>query len=266
MKHRRAIVVLVAVLAMTLGSFGLSNAIQWAWPDGEDHPYVGMLVSDTDGVPTWRCSGVLIAPRVFLTAAHCVYGTNGARVWFDTDMSDNTEYPYGGETSVEGIPHAHPDYDGTLAFPNPSDLGVVILDEPVEDRGFGILPAAGLAEELDVAPGSDTLVNVVGYGYQASKPEPIDEKVRYQATPMLVEVNSVRSGDWNIHVSSNPGVGGGTGGPCHGDSGGPALASTSSDVLLGVGSSMQNNNCRGAVYYYRVDTEYALEFITQYLP
>ena len=266
MKHRKAIVVLVAVLAMTLGSFGVGNAIQWAWPDGEDHPYVGMMVSDTDGKPTWRCSGVLIAPQVFLTAAHCVYGTTDARVWFDTDLSENSEYPYGGETSIEGTPYAHPDYDGTLAFPNPSDLGVIVLDEPVEDLGFGILPSIGLARELNVAPGSDTLVNVVGYGYQASRPETVDEMMRYQATPMLVEVNSVMWGDWNIHVSSNPGEGGGTGGSCHGDSGGPALASSGSNVVLGVGSSMRNNNCRGIVYYYRVDTEYAQEFINEYLP
>jgi hypothetical protein len=264
-KHK-ALVVLIAVIAMTLGSVGATSAITWGEPDGEAHPYVGMLVSDAGGVPTWRCSGTLIAPTVFLTAAHCVYGTDAARVWFDTDLSDNPEYPYGGETSVEGVPYAHPDYDGVLLFPNPSDLGIVILDEPVTDRGLGALPSIGLAEELNVAPGSEVMVNVVGYGYQAVKPEKIDERVRYQATPMLVEVNSPQWGDWNIHVSSNPGEGGGTGGSCYGDSGGPALISTESNVILGVGSSMTNSMCRGIVYYYRVDTAYAQEWISQFLP
>jgi len=265
-KHRKAIVVLVAVLAMTLGSFSLGNAIQWAWPDGEDHPYVGMLIADIDGRPTWRCTGTLIAPTVFLTAGHCVYGTNGARVWFDTDLSDNDEYPYEGETSVEGTPYTHPDYAGALYFPNPSDLGVVILNEPVVDRGFGSLPSIGLAEELNVAPGSEVMVNVVGYGYQAVRPEAVDEMMRYQATPMLVEVSGLTWGDWNIHVSSNPGKGGGTGGSCYGDSGGPAFASTDSNVILGVGSSMINQNCRGTVYYYRIDTEYAQGFIDPFMP
>ncbi len=265
MKHRKALVVLVAVLALTLGSFGVSNAISWGEPDGEAHPYVGMLVTDIDGVPTWRCSGTLIAPTVFLTAGHCTYGTNGARVWFDTDLSDNTEYPYGGETSVEGVPYTHPGYNGSLVFPNPSDLGIVVLNEPVEDVGFGALPSIGMAEDLNVAPGSEVMVNIVGYGYQAVKPEKIDEKVRYQATPMLVEVNGVWWGDWNIHVSSNPGEGGGTGGGCLGDSGGPALASTDSNVILGVGSSMKSHYCRGIEWYYRVDTDYAREFIDQFL-
>ncbi len=38
--------------------------------DGEGHPNVGLLVADIDGVPAWRCTGTLIAPRVFLTAGH----------------------------------------------------------------------------------------------------------------------------------------------------------------------------------------------------
>ena len=111
-KHKKVVVVLVAVLAMTLGSMGVGNAIQFGWLDGEDHPYVGLMVADIDGKPAWRCSGMLIAPRVFLTAGHCVYGANGARVWFDTDLTDNAEYPYGGETSIEGTPIPHPDFTG----------------------------------------------------------------------------------------------------------------------------------------------------------
>jgi hypothetical protein len=178
----------------------------------------------------------------------------------------NEEYPYGGETSVEGIPYTHPLYNGILAFPNPSDLGVVVLDEPVEMEVYGALPSIGLAEELNSAPGIEAIVNIVGYGDQEVKPEEISEKIRYQATPMLVELNGEVSGGWNLHLSSNPGEGGGTGGTCFGDSGGPALASTESNVVLGVGSFVFNSNCRGVGYYYRVDTEYAQEFIKQYLP
>jgi hypothetical protein len=44
------------------------------------------------------------------------------------------------------------------------------------------------------------------------------------------------------------------------------LASTDSNVILGVGSSMTNSMCRGIVYYYRVDTAYAQEWISQFLP
>jgi len=266
MRHKKVVVVLVAVLAMTLGSLGVGHAIMFGWPDGEDHPYVGLMVADIDGEPVWRCSGTLIAPQVFLTAGHCVYEATAARVWFDTDLTDNEEYPYGGETSVEGTPIPHPNFDGSLPIPNTSDVGLVILDEPVTDVGFGALPAIGLADELNTSPGIEAMLNIVGYGRQLVKPELIADRIRYQATPMLVELDGAISGGYNIHLSSNPGEGGGTGGACSGDSGGPALASTESNVVVGVGSFVFNSNCRGVGFYYRVDTEYARDFIDQYLP
>jgi hypothetical protein len=239
---------------------------QLGLPDGDDHPYVGIMVADDADGPAWRCSGTLISPTVFLMAGPCAFETEAARGWFDNDLTDNDEYPYGGVTSVEGVPYSHPNFDGTIALPNTSDVGVVILSQPVEMDEYGALPEIALSDELNTAPGSEAMLNNVGYGRQLVKPEYIAELIRYQATPMLVELSGATSGGYNIHVSSNPGVGGGTGGPCHGDSGGPALASTGSDVVLGVGSSMRNNNCRGIVYYYRIDTEYAQEFINRYLP
>ena len=266
MKHKKTVVILIAVLAMTLGSIGVANAVLFGEPDGDAHPYVGLMVADVDGEPAWRCSGTLIAPRVFLMAAHCAYEATGARVWFDTDLTDNPEYPYGGATSVEGTPIAHPNFDGTLAIPNTSDVGLVILDEPVTDLGFGELPPLGLAEELNSAPGIEAMVNIVGYGRQLVKPELIADRVRYQATPMLVEVNGALTRDYGLHLSSNPGKGGGTGGSCFGDSGGPALAATDSNVVLGVASFVLNSNCRGAGFYYRVDTQYAQDFILANMP
>ena len=266
MKHRKAVVILIAVLAMTLGSMGVVNAIQWGWLDGDDHPYVGIMVADVDGVPAWRCSGTLIAPDVFLTAGHCVHGADAARVWFDNDLTGNPDYPAGGPSAIEGTPIPHPAFTGALTIPQTNDVGVVILSEPVEDLGFGEVASVGLADELNTAPGSEAMLNIVGYGLQAVKPVTISEKIRYQATPMLVELNGAITDGWNIHLSSNPGKGGGTGGTCFGDSGGPAFAAEGSNVVVGVGSFVFNSNCRGAGFYYRVDTEYAQEFINQFLP
>ena len=146
------------------------------------------------------------------------------------------------------------------------DVGVVILDELVEHVGYGELPAIGLANELNSAPGAEALLKIVGYGLQSVKPVEIAEKIRYQATPMLVELNGAISGGWNIHLTSNPGIGDGTGGSCFGDSGGPGLAAEDSNIVVGVGSFVFNNNCKGVGYYYRVDTEYAQEFINQFMP
>ena len=265
MKHRKAVVLLIVVLAMTLGSMGVVNAIQWGWLDGDDHPYVGIMVADVDGEPAWRCSGTLIAPRVFLTAGHCVYEADTARVWFDNDLTGNPDYPDGGPSAIEGTPIPHPEFTG-VTIPQTSDVGLVILDEPVTDLGFGALPEVGLADELNTAPGSEAMLNIVGYGLQSVKPEEISEKIRYQATPMLVELNGAISGGWNIHLSSNPGRGGGTGGTCFGDSGGPAFEAEGSNVVVGVGSFVFNSNCRGVGYYYRVDTEYAQTFINENSP
>jgi hypothetical protein len=264
-KSLKILILLGLTLTMVLAIAGVAGAITYGWPDGEDHPYVGMMVADVDGEPAWRCSGTLISERVFLTAGHCAYGATAARVWFDTDLTDNSEYPFGGETSIEGVPITHPGFDGTLSLPNTSDVGVVILSEPVTGLGFGELPDIGYADELNQSPGISTMVNVVGYGVQGVKPEEISERVRYQATPMLVETVGAISGGFNIHLSNNPGLGGGTGGSCFGDSGGPALAFEGSNVVVGVGSFVLNSNCKGVGYYYRVDTEYAQEFILEQL-
>jgi hypothetical protein len=61
-------------------------AVQFGQPDGDEHPFVGLLVFDVGGSPAWRCSGTLLSPTVMLTAGHCTFGTSGGRVWFDADV------------------------------------------------------------------------------------------------------------------------------------------------------------------------------------
>ena len=122
----KRLLVAIVLVAVCVAS---ADALIWSRPDGDDHPYVGLVVFDVGGRPSHRCSGTLISPTVFLTAGHCTDGTDAARVWFDTRITDPT-YPFGGGLAVEGVPHTHHDYDGFATFPNTSDVGVVVLDTP----------------------------------------------------------------------------------------------------------------------------------------
>lgn len=48
-----------------------ARAIQYGEPDNGAHPYVGGLVYEYDGAQFVGCSGTLIGPTTFVTAAHC---------------------------------------------------------------------------------------------------------------------------------------------------------------------------------------------------
>ena len=86
-----ALVTLVAALAVV----AVSSAITYGVPDGNGHPEVGALLAPqaySDG--TWAtCTGTLIAPKVFLTAAHCD-GARRVAVTFDSayDSAKGTTY------------------------------------------------------------------------------------------------------------------------------------------------------------------------------
>src|SRR3954452_18387902 len=96
-------------LASALASLVLAapaGAITNGSADGNGHPNVGGLVADqaySDG--TWiYCSGTLIAPKVFLTAAHCAEGDR-VRVSFDSAYQD-------GDKVYAGTWHADSLYNG----------------------------------------------------------------------------------------------------------------------------------------------------------
>jgi hypothetical protein len=262
MKGKRPLIVAVLVLSLLLSVFSIANAVTNGEPDGDDHPYVGLVALPLGDGWFRICSGTLLNPTVFLTAGHCTDGFDGqplAIVTFDS------EGPF---QWLGGTPYTHPNFNwfDKFPFPNNYDVGVVILSEPVSMDEYGELPEIGEVDELKVPPGPPQLLTIVGYGVQGTVPNPQEfthDLVRYNASPQLIELNSAYAADSYIRLSANPGKGGGTGGACFGDSGGPALFDGNKIAAVG---SAGKKFCTGNSLYYRVDTEAAQDFIGQYLP
>src|SRR4028119_30862 len=111
---RRTVLLLASMALATLFAGGVAQAIINGQPDRNAHPYVGMVYNDES-----LCSGTLISPRVFLTAAHCTEffeeGNSKVYVTFEQRADFRPDDAY------VGTPHTHPRYDGL--FPGVGGVG-----------------------------------------------------------------------------------------------------------------------------------------------
>lgn len=268
MKKKFALAVVLSA-ALVLSTITLAGAITNGQPDGNVHPYVGLAVFDIGGAPQWRCSASLLTPTVVLTAGHCTDGADAARVWFDEVVQGNPEYPFSGATSYDGTPYTFPGFcigcgNGLPGFAQ-GDVGIIVLSEPVPTSvvgSYAALPAQGLVDTLK----NKTKVDFVGYGVQENlrgggQPVWTGLRNRLYAPSELVSGNFVHS-DTFMKMALNPG--GGSGGTCFGDSGGPDLLA-GTNTVLSVNSYVTNNNCTGVGYSFRVDTDDVLSWVNSYL-
>ena len=263
---RRRLLTIIAACSMALVIASPTWAITYGRPDGNDHPYVGLVVFDDAAGPSHRCSGTLLSSTVFLTAGHCTAGTVAARVWFDADTTANTEYPFSGATSYDGVAYTHPDFNDFASFPATHDVGIVILTEPAVMGTYGQLPEQGQLDALARRRGlQDVTFTAVGYGRQGVKPRPSSLRIRYQATQHLVQLGSSLTDGYNVQTTNNPGAWTtDSGGTCSGDSGGPIFKG-SSTVIIAVTSFGLNRNCKGVDFAYRVDIADSRGFIDDFI-
>jgi hypothetical protein len=242
--------VLALSLIAALGMAAPVGAITFGSVDGTGHPNVGGLVSATqysDGTWTY-CSGTLIAPTVFLTAAHCAVDKGRAVVTFDTAY-------VAGDRTYSGTFHVDPLYPGPVS--DPHDVAVVVLDKAVKGITPAHLPAAG---SLSALP-ANQLFTSVGYGAYEVTNGPgghsyLYDDVRMVATGTLNSTNN----EW-LRISMNPSLG--NGGTCFGDSGGPNFLGTTTIVA---GTTITGDSvCRSTNVDERMDTASARAFLSAFV-
>jgi secreted trypsin-like serine protease len=269
--------VLAALAALVLGAAVAAPAsavTRGGTLDGQDHPYVGLMVAkveDAEGrlVPVSRCSGSLVSPTLYVTAGHCTEGADAVEIWFETTLEPDRAafgYPNGGPTSVSGTPYDHPLYDPGAFYLY--DLGVVVLDEPVQLPRYAQLPSEGVVDTLGSGR-KQAVVTAVGYGLQAASVNPVKpektvaELTRYQADLFIVNKQGV-AGIGALPDSNSIALSGDAkhGGTCFGDSGGPALVG---DTVVAVNSFGLNGNCAGIGGMFRIDRAQELDFIRSLL-
>jgi V8-like Glu-specific endopeptidase len=247
---RRFGLILGLAAVVSLLAAGPVGAITYGTLDGTKHPNVGGLVSPTqysDG--TWLyCSGTLISPTVFLTAAHCANDGEIVGVTFDPDY-------VAGDKVYYGTFHADPAYNQTQS--DPHDIAVVVFDKPIKGIQPAQLPTLNSLSNLS---GSQTFT-MVGYGAYEVTNQPgghqyLYNDVRMKSTGTLNSINK----SW-LRISQNPATG--NSGACYGDSGGPNFLGTTNIVaaITITGDAI----CRSTNVVYRLDTESARAFLGQYV-
>ncbi len=249
-----------------IASPGQPNFIVNGVPTGGDFPSVGALLFDfnRDGVingdDEW-CTGSLVAPGVFLTAAHCVISSftpSGTQFYvsFSSDLYAKS-FSFITATSYAfdpGFGHDQADlHDLALVFlPKGSTKGLTPFK----------LPPAGYLDQL-AAQGSlvsQVFVNV-GYGTSASLTGPPSFPFDGVRKVSEAEFMALQPAWLGLLMNSNATD---LGGDCYGDSGGPKFLDNDLTTIVATVTT-GDFPCRATSWDYRLDTPSARNFLGRFV-
>jgi hypothetical protein len=253
------------VTSLAVPATGASRIVNGTFDSNNLYPSVGALMFDWDhnglsGNDEF-CTGSLISPTVFLTAAHCVvtsYTPPGSQfyVTFAADLfGKNVKY-------IKAVSYAYdPAYGHDQA--NLHDLAVIILPDG-STRGLTPyrLPTRGELDALSAKGAlNDAIFTNVGYGTSATRTGapgfPWDGK-RSISESAFMGLQPY----WLGLLMNNNATG--LGGDCYGDSGGPKFLNSSLGVVYATVTT-GDYPCRATTWDYRTDTDDARAFLGQFV-
>jgi hypothetical protein len=288
---RRRLALLVGLVATALTATP-AMAITTGQPDSGEHPYVGQLIfyvpdavdpRFTDPGGWFNCSGTLLTPTIVLTAGHCTFGIghDATDVWFTVSEAadyeglppSSTFVPDGNDARydawsdffdnnpewVRGTANPHPQYDDNAFFVH--DMGVVVLNEPINLDDYGQLPTLDYLEQFASTPKNEQRFEAVGYGLEKSRVNlALGGDTRRKAEVILINLHAHPADSYAV-FSANKGEAH-QGGTCFGDSGGPILNDEGdAEIVVAVNSWAQNYSCAGKSGGYRVDQPDDLDWL-----
>ncbi len=235
-------------------------------PTGSAYPSVGALLFDLDGNGVsgddeW-CTGSLIAPTVFLTAAHCVvtpYTPPGSQfyVTFASDL-----YGKGVKFIAATGYVADPEYGRDQA--NLHDLALVFVPASATKGMTPLrLPRAGYLDQL-AAQGKLSKALFVNVGYGVSATRTGNPGFDYSGVKSMSKSEFMGLQPTWLGLLMNTSATG-QGGDCYGDSGGPKFLDGDATTVLATVTT-GDANCRATSWDWRVDSPEARGFLGRYVP
>jgi secreted trypsin-like serine protease len=195
----------------------------------------------------YACTGTVVAPRVILTAGHCVEDIESSSIVEPTEIAVAT-----GVSNLAKIPRANISaVVQVLAYPNfdptklQGDAGLLILAAPV------VAPPIALATTADAAlyePGDE--LTIAGWGIDDRKTGHAPEQLQAASVP-VEEAGRCRRGTRRFYPFFDPthqvcalDIPGFKVTACHGDSGGPAIATRTDGTPVEIGvTSLGDGSC-----------------------
>lgn len=265
---RRTLGVVALAATLCVGGALSASAITGGVADGNGHPNVALIAFyDADG--RFRCTASLASPTVLLTAAHCTTGTLGkTAVSFKSVIAEAppsplpaaadqavgyTQAEIEGAGFVSGTAHTHPNYSNFTDLANWNDVGVIVLDKPINDITPVTVAPAGFLDQFRANLLNKTLFTSVGYGTEVRKAESGKQKPTPMSYPMIRRVADQPGQKLTaqiLQLNGNINDTKGTGGTCFGDSGGPTFKD---GYQVTVTSYAYTDNCRYLGGYQRID-------------
>lgn len=280
-----------AIIATTTPAAAITSENSLPAPERTEVGFLG-TVADVNGDGTIdvlgpTCSGTMIDPDTFLTAAHCTDNFPAGQRFFVSLEEDilSLLIAHGGLPPaelidlflangwiVEGDMDRDPGFIGDPAFPNAADLHeIAVID--FADRGTtpadlwtftpATLPTAGQLDAIGgrALDGYDWWV--VGYGVQEAVPGPGGHThpggfVRLKAPLDFTALNK----SW-VYLAQNAARD--LGGSCYGDSGGPTFVDIDGTLVLAGITSWGDRPCYATHVAYRTDTPSARAFLADFV-